>query len=236
MARLRILQHHPAEGPGAILDWARSAGHTLRIVQPQQEPLPRDDRDIDATLLLGGPWCAFADDRPDWLRREQQWLRERIEAGMPAFAICLGAQLVAQALGGAVRRMPAAETGWVAILAEQACADGEASVESARAERLEVLQWHEDRFDLPPGCLRIARNADAQAEAQCPVQGYASRDGRIVGLQFHPEWTADSVAALHAAFGDDCPLPKTGPAQQHLPMHAWLSLRLDRWLRDIGVP
>jgi GMP synthase-like glutamine amidotransferase len=231
MAHLRILQHHPAEDPGAIVEWARMNGHVLEILQPSQQVLPQNHNGVDGLILLGGPWCAFADDLPDWLHREQDWIGKQLTQGMPIFAICLGAQLLAQALGANLQRMPTAETGWVEVdVLEPSVFDQD----QTSRRRLDVLQWHEDCFDLPPGCICIAINAAASAATNCPIQAYTGGNGRIVGLQFHPEWTAGNVTVLHAAFGDDCPLPKTSAAARYEQMHAWLYRRLDRWLGDSG--
>jgi GMP synthase-like glutamine amidotransferase len=258
MAHLQVLQHHPAEDPGSMLEWARLRGHRLDIVQPALTPLRREMADIDGLIVLGGPWCAFAEDRPDWLRQEQAWLHEQLHDNVPVFAVCLGAQLVAQALGARLQRMPAPETGWVAV---DVCDEGAhhrleaGSRPPQRPSVLEVLQWHEDRFELPPGCRQIVAgiaadsNSDHRIEMApalvngagvhallCPIQGYASVDGRIVGLQFHAEWTPATVAALHTAFGNDCPLPPADPpSQRYAPMHAWLHTRLDRWVDDASA-
>ncbi len=105
MARLLVVQHHHAEGPGAIAAWAHSRGHPLTVVRPAEgDALPHHD-DFDALVLLGGPWCAFADAAPRWLQAEKRWIADALRTDLPIFAVCLGAQLVAEQLGTTPRAM-----------------------------------------------------------------------------------------------------------------------------------
>jgi GMP synthase-like glutamine amidotransferase len=215
--RVLVVQHHPAEGPGAIADWAnardhRSRTHQLEVVLSTDIDTLPNARDFDAVVVLGGPWCAFDADAPAWLAREKTWLAATLRDDVPIFAICLGAQLTAQALGASIARMPSPEAGWCEVELLDT------------GESLHVLQWHEDRFELPPDAIRIAANG------HCRDQGFVARGGRIVGLQFHAEWTADIVSALRIAFGEDCPLQDAEPHPgRMMSMHAWLHRRLDDW-------
>jgi GMP synthase-like glutamine amidotransferase len=217
-ARILVVQHHPAESPGAIADWADARRYRLEIVLSADVDALPNAQDFDAVVVLGGPWCAFAADTPEWLAREKTWLAAALRDDMPIFAICLGAQLTAQSLGAVVARMPTPETGWAVV--ELLETD----------ESLHVLQWHEDRFELPPNTIRVASND------HCSEQGFAAREGRVVGLQFHAEWTANIVSALRTAFAQDCPLPAAESYPERFrPMHAWLHRRLDDWSKVWAV-
>ena len=206
--RLALFQHHPAEGPGRVAAWARAQGHVLDVFPTAAGADPDACASHDALILLGGPASALAP--PDWLRAEADVLRRRVAAARPMFGICLGAQLLAQAMGATLQSLPAPELGWTAI-------------EFRDGRVLEFLQWHADAFTLPPAAVALA------GSAAWPTQMFASRDGRQVGVQFHPEWTDDDVRTLHTAFDGDCPLsPHAEPARQAR-VDAWFVSELDAW-------
>jgi len=202
--RLAVVQHHPAEGVGEIGAWAEHRGITLEVHQAQFGELPVDD--VERCVLLGGPCSVNAP--PPWLVREKHWLAERIAAGMPMLGICLGSQLLAQALGARIAPLARPETGWT-------------PVDFADGSRMDVLQWHEDGFSLPAGAIALARSAG------CERQMFRAR--RHLGIQFHPEWNAALVEALNEHFGAASPLPRAADAARHEVVSQWLHRELDRW-------
>ncbi|MDB5995139.1 MAG: synthase [Pseudomonas sp.] len=203
---LNLIQHHPAEGPGAIAEWVASRGLALKVFRADLGELPSVS--AAPVIVLGGPYESNAG--PAWLNAERQWLAASLELGAPVFAICLGAQLLALSLGGTVRRMDRTETGWT-------------SVRFVDGQTLQVLEWHEDAIDLPPGAQLLA------SSDQCEQQLYRVGPTRV-GIQFHPEWNAQSVATLNAHFGDESPLPR---GERDITAHAavfnWLQATLDDW-------
>lgn len=206
---LNLIQHHPAEGPGAIDDWAESRGLTLRIFRADLGQLP--EVSAAPVIILGGPFDANAG--PPWLAQERKWLAASLALGAPVFAICLGAQLLALSLGGSVQRMHEGETGWTTVT----FADGRS---------LQVLEWHEDAITLPPDALLQA------SSAHCLQQMYDVGPTRV-GVQFHPEWNAPSVALLNAHFGDESPLPRDqDDSAAHGLVYDWLQKTLDQWRRS----
>jgi len=206
MPTLNLIQHHPAECPGAIATWAESRGLTLKAFRADLGQLPPVS--ADPVILLGGPYESNAG--PAWLEAERQWLRGTLDQDAAVFAICLGAQLLALSLGGNVRRMDRTETGWTTVT----FIDGQA---------LKVLEWHEDAIDLPPAAQLLA------SSEQCAQQMYRAGP-LLLGLQFHPEWNAESVAMLNAHFGDESPLPR-GPqkTEAYTAVAKWLEATLDEW-------
>jgi len=206
MRGLNLIQHHPAEGPGAIAEWAESRGLPLNIFRADLGQLPPVS--AQPLILLGGPYESNAG--PTWLEAERQWLAGCLDQNAAVFAICLGAQLLALALGANVRRMEATETGWT-------------SVKFADGQKLNVLEWHEDAIDLPPGAQLLA------SSDQCEQQMYRVGPARV-GLQFHPEWNAASVATLNAHFADESPLPRgEADSAAHAAVFEWLQATLDEW-------
>ncbi|MHC8320998.1 type 1 glutamine amidotransferase [Pseudomonas sp. GB2N2] len=208
---LNLIQHHPAEGPGAIAAWAESRGLTLNVYRADLGELPPVSG--EPVIVLGGPFESNAG--PTWLNTERQWLGGCLDQGAAVFAICLGAQLLALSLGGTVRRMDRSETGWT-------------SVRFADGQTLKVLEWHEDAIDLPPGAQLLA------SSDHCEQQMYRAGPTRV-GLQFHPEWNAESVAALNAHFANESPLPQGQPdSAAHAAVSQWLQATLDEWWATSG--
>jgi GMP synthase-like glutamine amidotransferase len=206
MPTLNLIQHHPAEGPGAIAQWARSRDITLNVFRADLGQLPPVS--AAPVILLGGPYESNAG--PTWLETERRWLAGSLDQGAAVFAICLGAQLLALGLGGDVRRMAHSETGWTAVT----FADG---------QMLKVLEWHEDAINLPPGAQLLA------SSEVCEQQMYRVGPTRV-GLQFHPEWNAESVAILNEYFAEESPLPR-GPQDSaaYAAVFGWLQATLDEW-------
>lgn len=203
---LNLIQHHSAEGPGAIAEWAESRGVIFNVFRADLGQLPPVS--AQPLILLGGPYESNAG--PAWLDDERQWLAGCMDQGAAVFAICLGAQLLALSLGGTVRRMDRTETGWV-------------SVTFADGQMLNVLEWHEDAIDLPPDAQWLA------SSAQCAQQMYSVGATRL-GLQFHPEWNAESVATLNSHFADESPLPRGEPdSAAYAAVFQWLQATLDEW-------
>ncbi|MGN6152954.1 MAG: type 1 glutamine amidotransferase [Lysobacteraceae bacterium] len=208
-SRLTVVQHHPDEGPGRIAAWASRRGIALDIVARHAgAPL---DAPADGVIVLGGPESAIAPQGA--FAEELAWLRRivRERPALPVLGICLGAQLLARALGGQVGRAACAEVGWSAVTI----------IDGAESSTLRVLQWHEDAFTVPPGATMIAVGTGH------PVQGF--RHGSRVGLQFHPEWDDALVSALHR--GDpDCPLGTAPAVLEHATVAVWFEGFLDRWV------
>jgi GMP synthase-like glutamine amidotransferase len=128
----------------------------------------------DAIVPMGAPWSVYDHGAiGSWVRNELDFLRAAHDAGVPVLGICFGGQALAAALGGSVELSPAPEIGWVSVDA----ADG-------LIEPGPWFQFHYDRWTLPPGARELARTANAS-------QAFVL--GRSLGVQFHPELTADAL-------------------------------------------
>jgi GMP synthase (glutamine-hydrolysing) len=134
-------------------------------------------------IFMGGPMSAN-DDLP-WLRDELGCLRDAMGRGLPVLGVCLGAQLIAKALGARVYRNPVKEIGWAPLYWTPAArAD---PLFGSFSDRETVFHWHGETFDLPDGAAHLAYS-DA-----CRNQAFRMREN-IYGLQFHLEVTPDMVA------------------------------------------
>jgi len=133
-------------------------------------------------IVLGGTMSANDGDRFPFLLAELDWLREAVRRNVPLLGICLGAQLLAQALGAAVYRNAQPEIGWYQI--ELLPPAAEDRLFRRRSTRETVFHWHGDTFDLPPGAVHLAQSR------QCRNQAF--RYGATsYGLQFHVEMVPD---------------------------------------------
>jgi GMP synthase-like glutamine amidotransferase len=165
--KILILEHERESPAGFLAGWARGRGHSLETLDvPGLKAWPDPSRS-DVVVSLGSDCSAHASADP-WIEREIAFLRESHRAGVPVLGICFGAQALALALGGTVRRADFAEIGWSPV----------DSGEPDLLPRGPWFGWHEDVFSVPPGAREIARS-DAG-----PL---AFVSGRSIGLQFHPE-------------------------------------------------
>lgn len=137
--------------------------------------------DIDLLVVLGGPIGAYEEDRYPFLEAEIALLEQRLRNRQPTLGICLGAQLMARALGARVYPGPAKEIGWAPVTLTKAGQEGVL----AHLDGMPVLHWHGDTFDLPSGSERLA------STELCSNQAFAL-GANVLALQFHPEAEGDS--------------------------------------------
>lgn len=187
--RACCFQHIAAEGPAYIADWLVAAGHTLTVTRLYDgEPLP-DVSDVDLLVVMGGPMSANDEAGVPWLAGEAAFIRDVIAAGVPVLGVCLGAQMVARALGAAVHANPEPEVGWFPV---RSAAHLPRGVFTFPAE-LTVFHWHADTFELPEGAVLLA-SSDA-----CANQAFQFGE-RVIALQCHLEVTPVAVASMAYAF------------------------------------
>lgn len=191
-----VVQHIDPEGPYAIGAALEAAGVEVRVCRVQRgEGLPESAEELDGLVVMGGPMSAASDDAYPTRRQELSLLADAVDRAVPVLGVCLGAQLLALAAGGAVYRgASGTEIGWGPIeLTDAARAD---ALLTGAPPQVDVLHWHGDTFDLPPGAIRLAGNAQ-----------YANQAFRVGesawGLQFHVEVDEDAVRSFVGAFGDD---------------------------------
>ena len=180
--RLLALQHIACEHPGVFSDVIAERGVEATAVELDEgEPLP-DWRGFDAVLAMGGPMGAGDDRDHPWLAAERELIAAAVAAGRPVLGVCLGAQLIAAALGAGVVSCERPEVGLLEVeLTEEGRSD---PLFAGLDQPLVSLQWHGDTFELPEGATLLARSAD--------VANQAFRVGeRAYGVQFHLEVTGE---------------------------------------------
>lgn len=199
--RLHYLQHVPFEGPGSIAAWARAKGHAISSTCLfRDDPFPALDK-IDWLIIMGGPMGVYDEGAYPWLRQEKEFIRQAIAGGKTVIGICLGAQLIAHVLGARVYPNPGKEIGWFPVSIAPETRPGPVAEGSPE---LMVFHWHGDTFDLPENAVRIA------SSAACRNQGFLYNE-RVLGLQFHPEATASSVAEMVKAGAEELSTVETDP-------------------------
>lgn len=179
MKRLLVFQHVPHEILGNFDPLLKAAGFRIRYVNFGRTPDAQPDVEkYDGLIVLGGPMCVDQTDSHPHLLTETAAIRRVIELGRPLFGICLGAQLIATALGAAVHKNPVKEIGWYELNPTTA-GSADPLFRFMRA-REQIFQWHGDTFDLPEGAVHLA------SSPLCRNQAFRYGD-RTYGLQFHLE-------------------------------------------------
>jgi GMP synthase (glutamine-hydrolysing) len=189
--KILVLVHVESEGPGTLGAFLESAGAEIRTARMYAgDKLPSEPIGLDAIVTMGGPMNVYEEDAYPFLRRETILLRNAVDGNLPVLGLCLGAQMIAKARGARVTKSPAKEVGWGKVgLTDEGKRD---SLLSGLPDSLDVLQWHEDMFEIPEGGTLLA-----SSEA-CPHQAFRYRNA--LGLQFHleineemlREWFSDS--------------------------------------------
>jgi GMP synthase (glutamine-hydrolysing) len=192
-----VLQHVPYEGPGLIA--AQAHAHGLRLERRhlyRGDAVPRLD-ELAGLVVLGGPMGIGDTEQHPHLADEIDLLAAAVATDMPVLGVCLGAQLLACALGGEVSPTGVAEVGLGSVTLTPAGERDDILGPSGR--RLPVLHWHEDTFTIPPGAELLA------GSDQCVNQAF--RLSRAYGLQFHVELDAGLTAGMQPHLPADIALP-----------------------------
>ena len=173
-----ILQHVAWEGPGLITGVARAHGVPIEVRRMDRgDAVPRVG-DIAGVIVLGGPMGVRDASSLPFLAAEQRLLRAAVQHDLPVLGVCLGAQLLAAALGARVEKGPAPEIGPGEV---RLTADGlNDPVLGGAGAALPVVHWHEDTFEVPSGAVRLAESPLCRNQAFRVGQ-------RAYAFQFHLE-------------------------------------------------
>lgn len=183
--RTHYFQHVPFEGLGSISPWLAAAGFEITSTRFFDKIEFPNLGSIDLLVVMGGPMSVNDEEQYPWLVAEKQFIRTAIAAGTPVLGICLGAQLIASALGTRIYPNKVKEIGWLPV---QGISTDDASIFRFPAVET-VFHWHGETFDLPPGAIRIAKS-----EA-CDNQAFQVGKS-VIGLQFHLETTPESAREI----------------------------------------
>lgn len=187
MPTLLILEHVPHERLGAFE--AAFVGRGLQLLPlrtfERSAQWPAVER-VDGVVSMGGPMSVDEQADYPWMPKELALLREAVAQQLPILGVCLGAQLLAAALGAAVTKSPQKEIGWYPLMRAPGAEGDPLFAPFGPSET--VLQWHGDTFALPPGAVRLA------SSPLCAEQAFRFQD-HVYGLQFHLEVTEAMIRA-----------------------------------------
>jgi len=181
--RVLAFRHSPSDGLGWIADALDENAVSYRyadLYAPSGISPPVDE--ADALIFLGG--AMSANDALPFIAREIAYIRSAVRRGKPVLGVCLGAQMIAKALGARVYPNDVKEIGWAPVVFTDASLHDPLFIDLAKPEVL--FHWHGETFDLPAGAELLA------SSAACTNQAFRAGD-RIYGLQFHLEVTPSMI-------------------------------------------
>lgn len=196
VSRIHYIQHVPFEGLGSYAYWLDHRSYNYQGWRAYENQLPSLD-DIDVLIVMGGPMGVHDTDQHPWLEAELSLLEACIKAGKQVLGVCLGAQLIAKAMGAEVKPHTGREIGWFPL---NAC-----GWLSDLPHPDAILHWHGDTFSLPVGAEPLGTTE------YCANQGFAYNDNKVIALQFHVEL---DIAATHT-LGEAC-ANELAPGQSHV--------------------
>lgn len=198
MKRGLIIRHVPYEGIAGFRDPVEAAGYELERIDVTDPEFHRVDFNApDLLILMGGPMGVYEREAHPWIDCEVDRLASRISLGLPTLGVCLGAQMIAQAMGAGVYSGPTKEVGFTPV---DLSAAGQESPLRHVAD-VPVLHWHGDTFPLPDGVELLASTDKYHHQAY-------RRGPELLALQFHAEmgedprfeaWLADAEAYVGEA-------------------------------------
>jgi len=195
MAKIWVLQHHPVENLGAIADSLEEAALAWQYVRVfDRPPIPADMKGASGLIVMGGPESVYRLDRYPYLRDEIRLIESALHDNKPILGVCLGAQLLAAALGANVKRGESREIGWYPVQLANAAND-DCLMRGLPAEFV-AAHWHSDVFELPNGAVALA------SSAKTANQAFRFGDNAY-GLLFHAEITQERLGKLVSEFGED---------------------------------
>ena len=182
--RVLAIVHQADAAAGVFADVVTGRGHALDewAISTAPEP-PAPVESYGAVLVFGGAMHVDQEDRHGWLHDERLLLQRLLADEVPLLGVCLGGQLVAKALHGHVRRMPAPEIGWPVVeLTAEAGAD---PLFAGLPDRFPTFQWHLYHFELPQGAVPLARTERCLQAFRAGETAWA--------IQFHAEVTRENL-------------------------------------------
>lgn len=203
--RVHYLQHEPFEGIGCIEQWISNHRYTVTSTRFFENDTLPDTDTFEVLIVMGGAMNIYEEAKFPWLAAEKQFIKKAVEEGKIVVGICLGAQLIADVLGGKVTQNPVKEIGWYPINLTDA--GKENPMFEGLPETFTVFHWHGDTFEIPDGAIHLA------SSGPCPNQAYLYKD-KVLGLQFHIEVTHETLAAMTTEMDDE--LTQGGPFVQDI--------------------
>jgi GMP synthase-like glutamine amidotransferase len=185
--KIHCFQHVSFEGLGCIDQWIKEKGHSVNFTKFYADAALPDINSIDWLIIMGGPMGVYDDDKFSWLKKEKEFIKQAIAANKTVIGICLGSQLIAEALGSKVYKNTEKEIGWFDVALTR---DGRKNKLLAGFENnFKVFHWHGDTFDLPANAVHLIQTSI------CKNQAFLYKE-KVLGLQFHFEVTKETLTEM----------------------------------------
>lgn len=185
--KIHYLQHVPFEDVAYMGNWAKENGvHLGRTRLYENEPYPSLSN-FDVLIIMGGPMGVYDEQDYPWLKTEKAFIRKAIHNKKIVVGICLGAQLIAAALGAKVYQNSFKEIGWFPVYKTPRAQN--TSLGKILPKSFMAFHWHGDTFDIPKGAVHLAESK------ACKNQAFLYLN-RVIALQFHLESTQSSIESL----------------------------------------
>ena len=191
--RIHWLQHVPFEGLGCMSEWFLSRGHELTCTRLFEKPSLPVTKDFDWLVVMGGPMGVGDSSKFPWLIPEMDLIRSVIKNGKKIIGVCLGAQLMAAAMGDKVGENPHKEIGWFPV-------NNTGGLNTLFAKNLpktfDAFHWHGDMFDIPQGAENLLSSEATANQGFCVGRS-------ALALQFHLELRVSDATRIAEACPDD---------------------------------
>ncbi len=193
--KLICLLHHDTEMPAAIENWVAERNYQMtNVFLHKAGELPTFDS-FDGMIIMGGPMSVYEEDKYPWLKGEKQYIKQAIDANKWVLGVCLGSQLMANALGAKVYPNEHIEIGWLPI---EISKEVKGSTFKGFPDKFTTFHWHGDTYDIPDGAVHLAKSDS------CLNQGFVYGK-RVVAVQFHLEANAEVMKHVVASVLADKP-------------------------------
>jgi len=178
-----VLQHINIEHPGIFLKFMKEDNVQIDTIElDESEKIPSLDK-YDAMIVMGGPMDTWQEETYPWLKAEKENIYNFVSVKKkPYLGLCLGAQLLGEAIGGKVKKMNTPEIGVLNVSIKK----DEKSIFNGMDKNLKVLQWHSYEVCELPSSAKLLASSPA-----CHIQAFSSE--KAFGLQFHVEQTNETV-------------------------------------------
>lgn len=205
--KIHFLQHVHYETPAYLIDWAEANRHEYSITELYKNKNLPGKEEFDFLVVMGGPMNIYEEEKYPWLAEEKKFIRKAIDSGKHVLGICLGSQLIADALGAKVYPNRHKEIGWFPVFKNEfSCFTCTRYLD----REIPTFHWHGETFDLPSGTDRL------YSSEATPNQGFAYGEN-VVALQFHWEVKRENIEEwLSHASNDLTPGPYVQSVEQML--------------------
>ncbi|WP_321324008.1 type 1 glutamine amidotransferase [Thiomicrorhabdus sp.] len=183
--KVLIVKHAVFEKEGNMAAWLQKKQADVVYLNLYESTVFPDPKTFDLIVLLGGPMSVNDEEEYPWLVAEKRFVKEALLLDMPILGICLGGQLIANALGAPVTLNKETEIGWHTISNSTSNSTSNKRIFQF-PEQMPIFNWHGETFALPTGAESIMKS---QA---CENQGF-QYGGKVIGLQCHPEVTPEII-------------------------------------------